>query len=269
MPLFCPVSLVILIHIDDAVPLAHFHRAAGYDIDKSPHGIPDQVHPVDHGLFHLFDMGFQVINAVRIVHRTVRLQSIFRAQAIFRDKYRKLIAVIDLVQRDAQALRVLLPSPFAGFQIRILIRHDQVPAGLFPPLARGRNLGEIVRKGRKVYGIFFQNLIVARFLLNVNLLFPEIALHIGRIGSPCHHIQIEPVGILVIQNHLHHIVGMAGSGVGGKPGDHTSDHRTRKHLMPKLHRQRIGNKLVMQALENGVGIIRFLVLNQTHAVVGG
>ncbi len=38
--------------------------------------------------------------------------------------------------------------------------------------------------------------------------------------------------------------------------------------MPGLHSQRIGNKLIVQALENGVAVILFLVLHQADAVIG-
>jgi len=46
---------------------------------------------------------------------TIAFQYIPCAQAIFRNKYRELIAVINLIQGDTKPYRVFLPAPFAGF----------------------------------------------------------------------------------------------------------------------------------------------------------
>ena len=60
-------------------------------------------------------MSLQVINAVRVMDETIAFQYNPCAQAIFRNKYRELITVINLIQGDTKPYRVFLPAPFAGF----------------------------------------------------------------------------------------------------------------------------------------------------------
>ena len=99
------------------------------------------------------------------------------------------------------------------------------------------------------------------------LLF-KIPFHIGGVFAAGHHIQIEPVGILVIQDHLHHIIRFAGGRIGGEAGDHAADLAAGQDLVPLLDGQRIGNELMVQALKDRVLIVLFLIFDQAHTVVG-
>lgn len=214
---------IVLIHIDHAIALAHFHGPAGYQVDESPHGVSDQLHAVLYGLLHLPDMGFQVVDAVGIMNGTVRFHHILGAQAVLRNEDGQLVSVVHLIQCDPQAHRIFLPSPLAGFQIRVFVGHDQVAAGLFPSLLGGGYLREVVGERHKVDGVFPQEFRIARLHIDVNSLRFKVAFHVGGVLAAGHHIQVKPVGILIIQNHLHHVVRLAGGRIGGEPGNHAPD----------------------------------------------
>ena len=98
------------------------------------------------------------------------------------------------------------------------------------------------------------------------MLLLKIPLHVSRVRPSCHNIQIEPVRILVVQDHLHHIIRMAGRRVGGKPGNHTAHHGTGDDAVGRLHSKGVGDKLMMETLENCIHIILLLILNQAHPV---
>jgi len=100
-------------------------------------------------------MGFDVVDAVGIMDGAIGLYLIHSAQTILGNKYGQLVAVVHLIQGDTQPYRILLPAPLAGFQIRILVGHDQVAAGLFPALLRRRHLREVVGKCHEIDAVVF------------------------------------------------------------------------------------------------------------------
>src|SRR5699024_8959311 len=66
----------------------------------------------------------------------------------------------------------------------------------------------------------------------------------------------------------HHIVGFAGGRIGGEAGDHAADLAAGQDLVAGLDGEGVGNELIVQALENGVVVVLFLILHQADAVVG-
>ncbi|SSI81200.1 Uncharacterised protein [Klebsiella pneumoniae] len=67
---------------------------------------------------------------------------------------------------------------------------------------------------------------------------------------------------------LQHIFRFTGGRIGRKAGDHAAHFGLRQDLAGKFDRQRVGNELVVQALENCRLVILFLILNQAHTVIG-
>ena len=149
----CPI--VSPVYIEEAIALAHLARGSAHKINTSPRGIPQKLHAVLlYGLLHCPDMLSQIRNPVIILYRigavSVLDQFILRPQAVFYDKKRLLVTVIQCVQRNAQAERIDLPSPFTDFQIRILRAFKRIPNGFSHALLRCHAAGGIIGQADKV-----------------------------------------------------------------------------------------------------------------------
>lgn len=161
---------VIAVHINHAVTLAHLNGTTGYEIDDAPHRITKQVNAILYdSILHTADMIPKVVNAVRVVNASVRFNFINCTKAIFSNEERLMIAVVHLVQRNAQTESILLPAPFTGFQIRIFAGNDQIAVCLFPCGIRGRDLSEVVGTGNKINRVFAEQLFIARLHLNLDV----------------------------------------------------------------------------------------------------
>ena len=64
-------------------------------------------------------MSAQIVDAIVVVDAAVFFDFIVRAEAVFDDKQRLLVALIQFTQRIAQADRVNLPAPVGGFDVRV------------------------------------------------------------------------------------------------------------------------------------------------------
>ena len=181
---------------------------------------------------------------------TIRIRLVICTDAVFCNKEGQLIAVIHLVQRDAQALGVDLPAPFAGLQIRVFLARKQVAAGDLVILVVGGDHGHIIAKAQEIHRILPQDLFVARLHLDGNAQLPEHPSAVGRIVTTGHHVRIEIVLVVFVQNAAHHIVRVTGGRVAGKAGNHAAHHGTGNHLVAELHRQRIGHQLMVGTLED-------------------
>ena len=116
-PLHGPLSLIVQIHIYEAVALAHFSRGSGNKIDGSPGGIAHQIHTVQgDGVPHGLYMALQVIDPVIIVDRAVLLHSVIGAKAVLYDKEGKAVAVIEVIQGKTKAQRVHGPAQSDAFR---------------------------------------------------------------------------------------------------------------------------------------------------------
>ena len=112
---------VVLVDEDKAVALVHFTGGSGYDVDRRPHFVAEQVDAVFlDSCDHFLNMGAQVIDPIVIVDRSVLLDLVIGAKAVLYDAHRELEAVIEPVERPAQADRVDLPAPVRSLQIRVL-----------------------------------------------------------------------------------------------------------------------------------------------------
>lgn len=144
-PLVASVACFITIHIDDTIAFVHLDSSTRNYINDAPHGIAQQVYAIFNGFAHLFNMRPQIINSVRVMDSAIRIRPVICTDAVFCNKYWQLVAVIHLVQRDAQAFGVNLPAPFAGLQIRVFLARKQVAAGDLVILVVGGDHGHICR----------------------------------------------------------------------------------------------------------------------------
>ena len=114
-------AVVKFVDVDKTVPLGHFSGRGADQINAAPGGIADEVHAVLlHSQLHLFNVLTEVINAAAVVEPAVLGPRILGAQTVLHNHDRNPVAVIDFVQRPAQALGVDLPAPLTGFQVGVL-----------------------------------------------------------------------------------------------------------------------------------------------------
>ena len=97
--------------------------------------------------------------------------------------------------------------------------------------------------------------------------FVKHSVRIRGIFSPCHHIRVKIVLIVFLKDALHHILRFTSQRICSKSGNHATHLRTRQNLMRGFYCQGIRQKLVVCTLENGIHIIRFLILDQTAAII--
>ena len=60
------------------------------------------------------------------MYRSIRFQMVLRSKPVFNKDDRQLIAIIDLIDRKTQPVRIDLPAPVRSFQIRILRTAKQI-----------------------------------------------------------------------------------------------------------------------------------------------
>ena len=109
--LACAVKLVIVIDIDEAVSLFNFRRRATDYVDWTPRIISPEINTVFYGFDTLLDVCTQIVNAVRVVDRTVCFHLVIGTEPVFRNVERLLVAVPILIERNAESERVNAPSP--------------------------------------------------------------------------------------------------------------------------------------------------------------
>ena len=68
----------------------------------------------------------QIADAVVVVNLAVSVNLIPRAETVFHEEQRFLVAVIHHIHGDAQAERVDAPAPFAGLNMRVLQRFNDI-----------------------------------------------------------------------------------------------------------------------------------------------
>ena len=158
------LAFVVLVHIDEAVPLLHLAGGSTDQVDGAPGGVAQQGQAVlVDGLFHLLNVGPQVVDAVGVVDGTICFHLVHRTQTVLHDEERFLVAVIQAVHGDAQAHRVDGPAPIAGLEVGVLDGiHDGIAAGLVHQFGvhSGAAAG-IVAEGDEVHGVLPQQGVIA------------------------------------------------------------------------------------------------------------
>ncbi|MNC33924.1 hypothetical protein D3C75_823360 [compost metagenome] len=92
-----------------------------------------------------------------------------------------------------------------------------------------------------------QDFIIARFFVENDIVFGEVAIHVFRVFAPGMHIRKIQIH-LVLMLVKPHILGVAGIRVALHPGQHAAHLRSRDNLMQQLGSQSARHELVMKRL---------------------
>ena len=109
----------------------------------------------------------QIVDAVGIVNRTVLFLGVERAEAVLNNKQGFLIAVVDLVERDAQTQRVDLPAPVGSLEVGVFSAEGHVAGGHFLFGSGADDHRHVVREGDKVNGALAE--LLKLIALNIQL----------------------------------------------------------------------------------------------------
>ena len=97
----------------------------------------------------------QVADAIVVIDVPIGIDLIAGAKPVFHQEQRFLIAVVHHVHGDAQAQRVDAPAPFAGRNVRVLQRLDDVGGiGVAGVHLRRGAARRVVAKGDEIDGVF-------------------------------------------------------------------------------------------------------------------
>ena len=235
--------------MDEAVALAHLAGAGGHQVDGAPPGVGDQVDAVGDGLAHGLDVALQIGDAVRIVDGAVLLDLVVGAHAVLDHHQRNLVTGVNLVEGDAQAQRVDLPTPVGGLQVGILAAKGHVALGHLVVLVGTHGAGHVVAKGVEVdlaVGDILQVAVLHRKLDAV--LGPE-ALGVERVLAAHLHVGAVPVHGVHLLLRGEHVDRIARGGVGEDEAIHVAHLELRVVLVGVAHDAAAGDKLMMQGLE--------------------
>ena len=203
----------------------------------------------------------QILDAVIVVDFAVLIDGIGSAKAVLHNEQRDLIAVIELIAGDPKPERVDLPAPFAGFQIRIPERIENVSRDAVLRQFRvcRRAVGGVIAESHKIHASGLQYLRVARFLPDLNVVLAEEAFHISRIVSSDLNVAAKQALPVLVQR-LEKVGGRRCERVCHMTGDHTADLVVGVDLVAYLHRQRACDQLMMQGLIDGL----YMLLIRLH-----
>ena len=130
-------SVIVAVHVDESVTFAKLCRGCADKVDASPGGVSHQIHAIHDSLFHLADVISEISDAVIVFYGHLAIctlnQLIKRTKTILHDKQWFLVAVPECVQNIAKSLRIDLPAPVAGFQIRVWHTAQKISLGHFFP----------------------------------------------------------------------------------------------------------------------------------------
>ena len=235
--------------MDEAVALAHLAGAGGHQVDGAPPGVGDQVNAVGDGLAHGLDVALQIGDAVRIVDGAVLFDLVVGAHAVLDHHQRNLVTGVNLVEGDAQAQRVDLPTPVGGLQVGVLAAKGHVALGHLVVLVGTHGAGHVVAKGVEVdlaVGDILQVAVLHRELDAV--LGPE-ALGVERVLAAHLHVGAVPVHGVHLLLRGEHVDRIARGGVGEDEAIHVAHLELRVVLVSVAHDAAAGHELVMQGLE--------------------
>jgi len=154
----------------DTVDAVSLQTQAAITPERLGVSISTQRTAIGNGLTHRRDMSSQIVNAVRVMNGPVVLDHVLRTKPVLDDHQRNLIAVIDLVQREAQAVGINLPTPLRGGQIGIPAASGNIAAAhLLQVIMRPHEIGHVVGEAEEVYRALAQNLLVTRLHLEVDV----------------------------------------------------------------------------------------------------
>ena len=241
-------AVVVLVDVNEAIAFAHLAGARGHQVDRAPPGVADEIDAVVDGLAHGVHVLLQVLDAVVVVDLAVRRDLVLGAHAVLHDHQRNLVAIVDLVQGEAQARRVDLPAPVGGLQVGVLAAEGHVALGLLHVIVRAHDRGHVVAEGVEVDRAVSNILQVAVFDLELHAVLAEVTARIAGIGAADLHVGAEPVHaahLLLIGQDVGRI---ARSRIGEDEAIHVAHLELRVLLVGEAHHAAARHELVVQRL---------------------
>ena len=244
-------AVIVLVHVDEAVALAHLSRTGGNEVDRAPPGVADEVDAVVDGLSHGLHVLLQVVDTVLVVdaRRAVRVANhlVARAHAVLHHHQRNLIAVVDLVQGVAQALRVDLPAPVGALEVGVLATKGHV-ALRHLNVVRAHHVGHVV--GERVEVHLAGSDVVHVALAHVELdavLAPEAA-RVARVVAAYLHVGAIPVHATHLALAGQDVRRVARGGVAQDEAVHVAHLELRVHRVGETNHAPGRHKLVVERL---------------------
>ena len=208
----------------------------------------------------------QVIDAVVVVDGAVLFDNVLGAQAILDHKQRLLIAVVHVVERDAEAHGVDGPAPLALLQVGVLGTGEGVALGPLDigVVDTGGAAGAVVAKADKVDRVLGKDLLVLVGHPHVDALALKLLECPRRIVATALNVHKEVVP-LVIALCGAYVARTAAVGVVGAGGKHAADHRVGVDLAGDLGGPGTRHELVVRSDELGLLAVLALLKDQTGA----
>ena len=206
----------------------------------------------------------QVVDTVVVVDGAVLLDNIPGAQAVLDHEERLLIAVVHVVERDAEAPGIDGPAPLALLQVGVLGAGEGIALGLLHVgvVGTGRAAGGVVAKADEVDRILGEDLLVLVGHPHVDALALKLLECPRRIVTAALDIHKEVI-LLVIELRLTHIARTAAVGVVGAGGKHAADHRIGVDLAGDLGGPGARHELVVRS--DILGLLAVLALLKEQA----
>ena len=129
----------MFVDIDETVALAHLTGGGGDEVDGAPGSVTPEVDAVESDrVAHCFDVIAEVVDAVVVDYRAVGLYFVIGAEAVFHDEKRESIAVVEVVEGQAQAenrvnYRLIDVQVFGEYPAYLLKEYER--AGFTVPFA--------------------------------------------------------------------------------------------------------------------------------------
>ena len=176
----------------------------------------------------------QVVDAVVIVDGAVLLDDVLRAQAVFDHEQRLLIAVVQVVEGNAEAQRIDGPAPLAFLEVRVLRARKRVALGPCGVGVRARRAARgVVAEGDEVDRVVGEDLLVLLGHPDVDAQALELLDGIGRVVAAALDIDKEVV-VLVVELRRTNVLGAAAVRVVAAGGQHAADLDLRVDLVRDL-----------------------------------
>ena len=194
-------------------------------------------------------MGFQVVDAVAVVHSVVGLQLVDGAEAVLDDEDGQLVPLVEGVQAVAQTHRVDLPAPLRRFDVGVGhgVGVAAAETRVFHLHVRPHAVGHVVADADVVHRAARQNLLIAGQHLGGGALPRPLLAGVGGIVAAAVHIA-EIIALVHGFLGHDHIVRVAGVGVERHECAHAANFKAGIDGMAFGHHQSRGHQLVVHGL---------------------
>ena len=209
----------------------------------------------------------EVVDAVVVIYLTGGRYFVIGSETVFYDKKRDAIAVVEVVQRQAQAERVDDPAPVGSLKIRVSGAAEEAVLIRVGLILCGDSAIGVIAEGYKVDGALAQDFAVVvckRYDEAASLIFFE---HVGWISAKNLNVD-QSVVYPVLCLSLEHVLGTAGRGIDSARSHHAADFIGRIDLMTDFYRPGAGNQLVVSGSVGDLVVIFTFVEADTGAHEG-